>query len=344
MKTAWKEAKSQQPVVMRMVENSLERDRVAHAYVLEGDPGTGKKATALLMAKSLFCLQKKGVVPCETCINCRRIDNGNHPDIHVIEPDGQSIKKEQISFLQREFTKTSVESGWKVYILNQADKMTASAANSLLKFLEEPSAQTVAFLLTEQGSRLLPTILSRCQHLQFRPLQTEHIKAALLERDVPLPMAALVPKLTSNFTEAEQLAADEWIAQARSIVLKLYEGLKGGALSAIVALSSEFHTHVKEKPQMALALDLFLLLHRDLLSVMTGQSQQLAFPDRLAMLQQDALHLSAEELAARMEAILEAKQKLDRNMNHQLLMEQLLLSLQHGRAGGPALLGSYKSE
>ncbi|MCP3764483.1 DNA polymerase III subunit delta' [Domibacillus sp. A3M-37] len=333
MSNPWKEAEKRQPIVMRIIENSLLRDRVAHAYLLEGDPGTGKKETAMLFAKSLFCLEPEDeFMPCGACINCRRIEHGNHPDLHAIEPDGLSIKKEQIYYLQQEFIKTAVESVWKVYIVNQADKMTASAANSLLKFLEEPSANTVAFLLTEQSSRILPTILSRCQQLTFKPIDSDRLKQRLVEEEISIPMASLTSKLTNHLEEALEQSRDEWFALARSIVLKLYEGLKGGGLSAIVPLSEDFYSHFKEKQQVSLALDLFVLIHRDLLSIMTGEEHGLAFPDRLASFQQDALLLSAEKLADRMASILEAKRRLNSNMNQQLLMEQLLLKLQGGHA------------
>lgn len=333
MSNPWKEAEKRQPIVMRMIENSLLRDRVAHAYLLEGDPGTGKKETAMLFAKSLFCKKPEdGFMPCGSCINCRRIEHGNHPDLHVIKPDGLSIKKEQIYYLQQEFIKTAVESSWKVYIVNQADKMTASAANSLLKFLEEPSANTVAFLLTEQSSRVLPTILSRCQQLTFKPIDSNQLKQRLIEEKISVPMASLASKLTNHLEEALELSRDEWFAQARSIVLKLYEGLKGGGLSAIVSLSEDFHSHFKEKQQVSLALDLFVFIHRDLLSIMTDEDHGLAFPDRLASFEQDALFLSADVLAERMASILEAKRRLNSNMNQQLLMEQLLLKLQGGHA------------
>ncbi len=333
MSNSWEAAAARQPIVMRMIENSILKSRIAHAYLLEGDPGTGKKETAFLFAKSFFCLDpKKKFMPCETCINCRRIEHGNHPDVHLIEPDGLSIKKDQIQHLQQEFTKTAVESSWKVYIINQADKMTTSAANSLLKFLEEPSLQTVAFLLTEQSSQMLPTILSRCQQLSFKPIDSNELKQRLLEEKVTVPMASLSAKMTNRLEEALALSHDEWFAQARSIVLKLYEGLKGSGLSVVVLLSEEFHAHFKEKQQVSLALDLFVFIYRDLLSIMTGEEKGLAFPDCLASFKQDALLLSADMLAERMTFILEAKRKLNSNMNQQLLMEQLLLKLQGGHA------------
>ncbi|OVE62162.1 DNA polymerase III subunit delta', partial [Chryseobacterium mucoviscidosis] len=122
----------------------------------EGRKGTGKLDAATLLAKSFFCLED-GAEPCESCRNCQRIESGNHPDVHVVHPDGLSIKKGQIQALQEEFSKTGLESHKKLYIISHADQMTVNAANSLLKFLEEPSSDTIAVLLTEQPQKLLDT-------------------------------------------------------------------------------------------------------------------------------------------------------------------------------------------
>ncbi|MFK2826983.1 DNA polymerase III subunit delta' [Bacillus sp. B190/17] len=321
--------KNLQPIVLKMIMNSLVKERVAHAYLFDGDPGTGKKKTAFYFAKSLLC-EKEGEIPCNDCRNCRRIDSGNHPDVHVIEPDGLSIKKQQIVFLQQEFSKTAVEAKRKIYIINHADKMTASAANSLLKFLEEPASDTVAFLLTEQSQRMLPTIISRCQLLSFQPLPPASLKEQLTEEGISLPIAALVSRLTNNIDEALRLSQEEWFAQSRKIVLKLYEVLLKKPLEAMVKLQEDFNGHFKDKQQVSLALDLLLLLFKDLLSVQTGEEQRLAYPDQLALLKKTALQSSIAKTTEQLTAILEAKRKLDANMNPQLLMEQLVLKLQGG--------------
>lgn len=329
MSEVWKELNELQPIVLRMLTNSLEKDRVAHAYIFEGDQGTGKKSAALFFAKSLLC-EEDGIMACEVCNSCRRIESGNHPDVHYLEPDGLSIKKQQITFLQQEFSKTAVEAKQKIYIIQHADKMTASAANSLLKFLEEPSADTVALLLTEQVQRLLPTIISRCQLLVFKPLPSELLQNKLIEEGVSVPMASLVAKLTNNFQEALELSHEEWFAQSRTIVLKLYEVLQKNPLEAMVKLQEDFNGHFKDKQQVNQALDLLLLLFKDLLSLQTGKETGLAFPDQLALLKHNALQSSAKSITEQMTAILEAKRKLDANMNPQLLMEQLVLNLQGG--------------
>ncbi|OZI12140.1 DNA polymerase III subunit delta' [Bacillaceae bacterium SAS-127] len=329
MSEVWKELNELQPVVLRMLTNGLEKERVAHAYIFEGDQGTGKKNAALFFAKSLLC-EEDGIMACEVCNSCRRIESGNHPDVHYLEPDGLSIKKQQITFLQQEFSKTAVEAQKKIYIIQHADKMTASAANSLLKFLEEPSADTVALLLTEQVQRLLPTIISRCQLLVFKPLPSELLQNKLIEEEISVPMASLVAKLTNNFQEALELSHEEWFAQSRTIVLKLYEVLQKNPLEAMVKLQEDFNGHFKDKQQVNQALDLLLLLFKDLLSLQTGKETGLAFPDQLALLKHNALQSSAKSITEQMTAILEAKRKLDANMNPQLLMEQLVLNLQGG--------------
>jgi DNA polymerase-3 subunit delta' len=330
MKT-WDQLEQLQPIVLTMLKNSLLKNRVAHAYLLEGMRGTGKREIGLLLAKSLICEAPiEGYQPCDQCVNCKRINNGNHPDVHIIEPDGLSIKKQQIKELQEEFSKKAVESSKKIYMIIHADKMSASASNSLLKFLEEPSAQTVAFLLTEQIQKILPTILSRCQVLSFKQLQPQALAEQLIQNGVHPDHALLLAHLTNNPEEAIALNVDDWFAQAQKIVLKLYEVLKKSSLEAMVQLQTEWNQHFKDKEQIDRGLDLLLLIFKDLLYIQLEKEEQVVFKKELDRLKQSALKVSSRRLAEQMSAILEAKKMLQANMNIQLLMEQLVLNLQEG--------------
>lgn len=330
MKT-WEQLEEIQPTVLKMLKNSIQKDRLAHAYLFEGMRGTGKKEISVLLAKSIFCSDPiECYIPCEQCHNCRRIESGNHPDIHLIEPDGLSIKKEQIRMLQEEFSKTAVESKQKVYMIVHADRMTVNAANSLLKFLEEPSSQTVAILQTEQAQKILPTILSRCQAIQFRPLSADNLIEKLLEHGVDQRNAPLIAQLTNNLDEGLHLNNDEWFAQAQKIVVKLYEMLHKDSLQALVALQENWFSHFKEKEQLDRGLDLLLLIFKDLLYIQLGKNNQVVFRSEIDRLEQFALQSSGRRLADQMTAILDAKRKLHANMNPQLLMEQLVLKLQEG--------------
>ncbi|MCZ2970043.1 hypothetical protein NYY93_23830, partial [Acinetobacter baumannii] len=121
-----------------------------HAYLFNGEAGTLKKETALLFIKSLFCLENSEGIPCNDCRNCDRINNNIHPDVVIISPEeGGSIKKEQIQQLHKEITYTSTELSRKIYLIDRVEMLTTSAANSLLKFLEEPDGDTTAILVTE---------------------------------------------------------------------------------------------------------------------------------------------------------------------------------------------------
>lgn len=327
----WEELEQIQPVVLKMIKNSMVKDRVAHAYLFEGIRGTGKKEISIALAKSLLCEAPiEHYIPCEQCINCRRISHGNHPDVHVLEPDGLSIKKSQIEELQAEFAKKGVESKRKVYSIIHADKMTVNAANSLLKFLEEPSSDTVAILITEQVQKILPTILSRCQTISFMPLSPKNMMDQLMDHGINPSLAPLLTQLTNRLEEAIELSHDDWFAQAQMIVLKLYEVLKKNNLEAMLFLQDHWFGHFKDKEQIDRGLDLLLLIIKDLLYIQLDKQEKVVFVNETARLGQFALQTSGRRLAEQMAAILDAKKKLHANMNPQLLMEQLVLKLQEG--------------
>lgn len=335
MTQTWVNFEKEQPFAAKMLRSSIERNRISHAYLFEGEAGTGKRAASLLLAESLFCERPENdVIPCGNCANCRRIRTGNHPDIHIVEPDGLSIKKEQISSLRTEFSKSGVESSGKLYVIIDAEKMSIAAANSLLKFLEEPHSGTMAILITEQPQRILPTILSRCQSVSFKSLPAAIFSAKLQEAGVHSVKAPLLASITNNLEHALMLNVDDWFAQARKIVLKLYEVLKQEPLYAMTALQDEWNGHFKEKAQLDMGLNLLLLIYKDVLYIQLGKDQNLVYPDMRKKLETDALQTSSRRLSDQMTAILEAKRKLHANMNPQLLMEQLVLNLQ----GGPSFV------
>ncbi|RFU62627.1 DNA polymerase III subunit delta' [Peribacillus glennii] len=331
MSNTWQELTEIQPEAMLMLKNSITKDRVAHAYLLEGEKGTGKKAMGIAFAKSLLCQQpSEGYLPCEQCSNCRRIKSGNHPDVHLVEPEGLSIKKEQIKNLQEEFTKKSVEANRKIYTIVAADRMSVQAANSLLKFLEEPQSETVAILMTEQIQRMLPTILSRCQIIKLRPLSPQNVKKKLMEHDIDSQTASIVSFITQNLEEGLRISAEEWFAQAQKIVLKLYEVLQSNPMRALVYLQEEWFLHFKEKEQLDRGLDVLFLIYKDLLYIQLDKRNLVIFQNKLGEFESHALQISQKRLADKMGHILEAKRKLMSNTNPQLLMEQLVLNLQEG--------------
>jgi DNA polymerase-3 subunit delta' len=328
---SWKQLEKYQPRVLKTLQNTIQKNRLAHAYLFEGKRGTGKKGTALLLARSYFCENLlDGYQPCEQCKNCKRIRSGNHPDVHIVEPDGLSIKKWQIQALQEEFAKTGVESNRKLYIISHCDKMTANAANSLLKFLEEPTKGTMAILLTEQIQQILRTILSRCQILSFQPLSPKAIQEELEKKGVPSHIAALASHLTNHVEEAQRLCEDTWFAEARTLVIKLYEILNSRQNKALLYIHNQWMPFFDHKEKLENGLDLLLFLYKDLISIQTGIENNVIYRDLLSMLKQHALQLSQRAVLNHVVSIMEAKKRLNANVHPQLLMEQLVLTLQEG--------------
>jgi DNA polymerase-3 subunit delta' len=329
MSKTWDDLSIHQPVVTKMLTNSLKKNRLAHAYLLEGKKGTGKKEIAKFLAKTLFCKDiQDGVDPCHTCINCRRIESGNHPDVHIIEPDGLSIKKQQIQQLQGEFSKTGVESKLKFYIINHADKMTANASNSLLKFLEEPNQETTAMLLTEQLNQMIDTIISRCQTLSFKAVPKHILTEQLVAEGVKPVFASIIVELTNSLDQAQNLAQDDWFAEARKVVLQLCEVLD--SQQGLFFIQEKWMQHFKDREQTERGLDLLLVYYRDLLSIIIGEEETVVYSDELDQLKHRALHISQKRVVEKMAAILEAKKRLSANVQAQLLMEHLVLKLQEG--------------
>lgn len=329
MKT-WDQLKEAQPLATKMLMNSVKKERVSHAYLFEGDRGTGKKDSSFQLTKTIFCKNRHGINPCHQCSECDRIESGNHPDVHVITPEGQSIKKEQIQHLQKEFTYTGLESNKKVYIVEHADRMTNFAANQILKFLEEPSQQTTAILLSENMRRMLPTIISRCQIISFKPLPPNQLYEKIYIEYGSKTLAKTASALTNNVEEAVKLCNDEWFAQARSLVIKLNEVLFNRGQQSLLFIHEQWIPHFTDRDLQQLGLDLMLLWYKDLLYAQLGQTDKIIFIDQVDQFQTYTLKVSERRLTNQLVAIMGAKQRLSANVNPQLLMEQLVLKLQGG--------------
>ncbi|WP_163655548.1 DNA polymerase III subunit delta' [Listeria sp. PSOL-1] len=318
-----------QPVVMNLFLKSIRENRLSHGYLLEGARGTGKKRLALFLAQTLFCLEKKEQdVACGHCVNCVRIANDNHPDVHWLEPDGASIKIDQVRELKADLSKRGMESDRKVLIINEAEKMTAQAASSLLKFIEEPDSELLLLFITASSGRILPTIQSRLQTVSFKALSFKHLVKAFQEAGISEQKARIYASLTNNVKQGMLFEDDENFSEARKVVLKLYESLTRGEFSPLILIQDSWVPLFKEKAFCALGLELFLLLYRDRLYLTLFEEYQPVCSGQKDLLKQDALQISLAETTREIELILAAKSKLDSNMNMQLLMEQLILKMQ----------------
>ena len=162
----------------KILTNIIEKNTILHSYLFSGKSGIGKKIFAKEFAKMILC-QEEDKKPCDRCKSCIEFNSDNNPDFNIIEPDGNSIKIEQIRLLQSKAYEKPIISNRKVYIIDEAEKMTKEAQNCLLKTLEEPSDYITIILVCSLENNLLNTIKSRCMKIVFNKLEDEDIKKFL---------------------------------------------------------------------------------------------------------------------------------------------------------------------
>lgn len=162
------------------LKRAVDENKVSHSYMFVGIEGIGKQMIAKEFAQIVLCTneEEKG---CHQCKSCVEFMSHNHPDFLYLEPDGSSIKIEQIRYLQRKIQEKPIISNKKVYIINDADKMTAEAQNCLLKTLEEPPEYSTIILVGSNENAFLNTIKSRCMKISFQPIETKYIKQYMEE-------------------------------------------------------------------------------------------------------------------------------------------------------------------
>ena len=196
------ELKDCQPQQYERFVRILDQNQLKHAYLFSGY--FGSLEMALFLAKSLFCIDKQGVLPCESCRSCKLIDQEEYPDVTIIRPINQIIKTERIRELVGQFSQSGIESQRQVFIIEQADKMHLNAANSLLKVIEEPQSEVYIFFLTNDEDKILPTIRSRTQIFQFKK-QEANLIFQLEKLGLVKKKARLLAQFSQSQIEAEKL-------------------------------------------------------------------------------------------------------------------------------------------
>jgi DNA polymerase-3 subunit delta' len=328
---------------VNLLQQSLSRDRLAHAYLFTGPPSIGKTTLALYLARALNCTDP-GPRPCGTCSSCRKIDHGVHPDVRVIdeseavggaadEPDEpgsrrkRGIKIGQIRELQTQAALSPFEGRRRVYVLCDFQQANLEAANCLLKTLEEPPNNVVLILTALQAEGLLPTIVSRCQVLNLRPMPVGEVQKALQQYwGIEERRAAVLASLSAGrIGWAIRASQDEALMGTREKYLVALE--QSGKLSYTerIGLAQQLG---RNPANLMDALELWQEWWRDLLLARCGTSA-LVNVDREPAIRADAERYSLQEIESYLRAIERAIQQLDQNVSPSLVMEVLLLKAPH---------------
>jgi len=289
----------------------------------------GKTTLARALATALLCQgESEKEPPCGACRACHLVASGNHPDLHVTQSErvGARLKIEQIRDLQRQLALTPVEASWRVAILRRFEEATTSAANALLKTLEEPPPYVLIAVLASDADRLLPTIVSRCQQVPLRPLTTADVQKALVERwNAGAEQAELLAHLSGGRLGWAVRTLDDRAALQRR-VQRLDD------LDRLLGASSAQRFRYAEKLAHDLVatqetLDLWIGWWRDVLLLAAETDAPLTNVDRRSTLRDHAHRFEVEGSAAVLEALRSAADRLRRNANPRLTLEVLMLDL-----------------
>jgi len=307
-----------------VLRNAIGNGRVPHAFLFYGAEGIGKRTTALVFAKALNC-KEGGTDACDACASCRKIDSGNHPDLLLIKPEGQFIKVADIKELQERLHFRPLEGARRVVIIDDAEHMNITSANSLLKTLEEPSPTNV-FVLVSSRPHLLPmTILSRCHRLRFNPVQRDVIAAFLEKKHSFEPAEAIILASSAggSIGRALSLHKGDYLALRESILGRVSKGTLDplGCLALAGALAGD-------KEEILEALDILKTWYRDLLVFQeTGRAESLINRDHAGGIERLAGFFAGEAILRSVGAIQDAAAAIERNVNKQLTLETMVFTL-----------------
>lgn len=314
--------------IINYIRNAVALDQVSHAYILNGERGAGKKMLAHLFAMTLLC-EEKGPGPCNECHSCKQAESGNHPDIiRVTHEKPNSIGVDDI----REQVNNTVmikpyQGPYKIYIIDRAELMTTEAQNALLKTIEEPPQYVVIMLLTENAELLLPTVASRCVMLKLRYIKDTLIRQYLMERlKLPDYKADLCTAFAQgNMGQAIMLANSEHFNEIREEAVHLLKNVHSMELSDIIQAINRI---VPYKLEINDYLDVIMVWYRDvLLYKATKDIDTVVFKEQINAIKECASKSSYEGVQLILTSFDRAKSRLKANVNFELVMELLFLTI-----------------
>lgn len=318
-----------QQQIKEHLHNALFTGKVSHAYIFNGEKASGKEFIARLFARTLQC-EAGGTEPCGECRSCKQAVNNNQPDIiRVTHEKPGTISVDDIrTQVNNDIAIKPYSSKYKVYIINEAEKMTVQAQNALLKTLEEPPAYAVIILLVSNINALLQTILSRCVVLNMKPVEDALVRNYLMkELQVPDYKAEVcVAFARGNIGKAKALASSEDFDNVKAEALSLLKYIQDMEIQEIVAAIKKINEY---KLEVSDYLDIIAIWYRDvLLYKATGDLNHLIFREEMGTIRKVASRSSYEGIETIIRALEQAKKRLDANVNFDLVMELLMLTIQ----------------
>ncbi len=314
--------------IISYVQTAVKEDKISHAYILNGERGAGKKLLANLFARILQC-EDSGDDLCNECRSCVQAESNNHPDIITITHEKpNSISVDEIrTQVNNDIMIKPYAYKYKVYIIPEADKMTEQAQNAILKTIEEPPQYAIILLLTENGDALLPTIQSRCVMLKLRNVKDVLVKKYLMDQlQIPEYKAQVCTAFAKgNIGRAIMLAESEYFNEIKSevtMMLRRINEMDIADLGIAVKKANNYKMDISDY------FDVVSIWYRDVLMYKaTKNIDRVVFQDQMDSIKERAKKSSYEGIENILNAIEIAKIRLRANVNFDLVIELLLLTI-----------------
>lgn len=310
--------KNNQPIFYQILTQSFKNKKIPHAFLLVGD---NSYEAAHFIAKSILC--DNDLLCCNQCNDCRRIDEHQYSDLIYISGKEELIKKGDIEYIQETFSKSALEGKSKIYLLENIENARFEAMNSLLKFLEEPIEGVYAIFTTNNISRVLPTIQSRCQVIQLLPLSKKQLKQDIMKLDVSLEDANILSELFNNIDDCENYINSEIFEKMKLEVYHFVDDLYFHRGNLIINVQTHLLKDFKEKSEIQLFLNMLVLALKDLFHV--KHSMDLTYPSYKSLFEKIEDH--PEDILRKINLILETEYLLTSNANVALLMDSMMYNL-----------------
>ncbi|MBH1941921.1 DNA polymerase III subunit delta' [Mobilitalea sibirica] len=319
--------------IIEHLQNAIQMNKISHAYIFHGEEGMGKKLLAGAFAKTLQC-EERGIIPCNQCTSCMQFNTENHPDIIRVTHEKVSIGVDDIRLqVNGDIYVKPYRSPYKIYMIDDAEKLTESAQNALLKTMEEPPEYAILLLLVNNINSLLQTILSRCVVLNLKPVDKPKLKEFLMtEHKVPDYMADMAADFSGgNVGKAMKYAFSEDFERLKEDVLHILKYIDAMELHEVV---SGLKTITGNKGSIEDNIDLMILWYRDVLMLKaTNDPDLLLYKNEYQYIKKQANIISYEGLETIIKAMEKAKVRLKANVNVDIAIELMLLTIKENSNG-----------
>ena len=319
--------KQTQPVVYQTLVNAFNNSKINHAFLLSGQKGSLLKETALYLAQSLVC-ENPQPLACEECISCLRISNQSYADFLMVDGTAGTIKKEEIEQIQSSFSKSGVEvKGLKIYIIHLLEKATASAVNSLLKFLEEPYDDVIAILTTENQALILDTIVSRCQVLRIKTYSKDYLVQELANNGLSEEDTNILVNKYSDLPQILDVLNNTEYQAVKNLAITTFEHMINGLNRLNYHVIKEVMPQLKDRQNVSLFLDLLETIIADVIRLKVDE--KILFSSQKQLL--EIASKSSHNLELYKQLIILAQGSMSFNLNTNLMIDSLFYKIRYAK-------------